>query len=931
MSVETASEITFGIETYARVVVIVASAAQAMFYFSQRQKGRCGWEKLYTAVAETVTYIIVTSIGSAGVVTVAGRPWLWPRYAGWLSTCPVLLIDVSMIPMPAAREPGTAMTSILAFQLVVLLGQTSIFYTDPALRVTIFLAAVACGLFVFKLVFDTFVRAWRSFPESETAMRNWLLITAACFFFGWVAFPVLFAVGAEGFGGLGADGSALAHAIADLVAKNLYSYASWYLRWVIIREYLDRRAAEAADLESRKNRAIKDAEAGYSEGGAPVEASPAGTSAIVAALAAEERELQRPIDVADVLGAAAEITDPAVEEVFAAVFGAASLTAPAILAGVLPAALARQEAIRLHVAVVDRSSTRQAAAARQIKATDAAVALGVTVRFAFRPGDVAHVRAAHGGRRLHAVVITDEALFQACEEPGLDEGEAPRGAGGRAGGAMRSHASFAPFGGMVAGATIGTMLGAEHVSTSSDDFLSGTEEEGQRAGGRANMVVRGAAAGLPHAGGAGAAAGAGGQQPAADDACSVRSDLSAAPRARGLHRVGSALAVLPAEEPPLARSPRGVVAVLRAMAAGADGEAVVVVVSTGSGGDAAAREPGLHPGRVSLYDVGADVVIPAMGRTADWGEAMAWVAEVAEDAVEASADAAGAAKGGDITDAAGDGWGGSRRKLERGASSRWRRRRSGDESEEHDGRGKRRGDGDRQRRDSGGSDEDSEARQRRRWQVRHSASSEDADGVEESRSVSESDSMGTIDDATGGTQLLAEAVRAALDAAARAVLPQSLARVVSGVARSADAVVDERVQQRQDADERRAAEGLVFGGESMTHAGYAMMDAGVETVARSEVGSLVSTHDGGKRPRGPQPAGPPTARDRPKGSRPPPRREQEQEEEEEAAGRRRSPESARPRGSRASKSPSRDADAALPGRRSSVGRMTDEIAKAFRG
>lgn len=42
----------------------------------------------------------------------------------------------------------------------------------------------------------------------------------------WVAFPVLFAVGAEGFGGLGADGSALAHAIADLVAKNLYSYAS---------------------------------------------------------------------------------------------------------------------------------------------------------------------------------------------------------------------------------------------------------------------------------------------------------------------------------------------------------------------------------------------------------------------------------------------------------------------------------------------------------------------------------------------------------------------------------------------------------------------------------------------------------------------------------------------------------------------------------
>ena len=46
------------------------------------------------------------------------------------------------------------------------------------------LLAVACGLFVFKLVLDTFVRAWRSFPESEQPMRSWLAVAAACFFFG---------------------------------------------------------------------------------------------------------------------------------------------------------------------------------------------------------------------------------------------------------------------------------------------------------------------------------------------------------------------------------------------------------------------------------------------------------------------------------------------------------------------------------------------------------------------------------------------------------------------------------------------------------------------------------------------------------------------------------------------------------------------------
>jgi bacteriorhodopsin len=129
-------------------------------------------------------YTIVASLGSAAIVTIGGRPWMWPRYAGWLSTCPVLLIDVSMVPMPAARRPALAMTSILAQQLMVLLGMTSIFYDNIYLRTSIFLAAVAFGLFVFKIVAETFVRAWNSFPEKEGQMRSWLIISAALFFVG---------------------------------------------------------------------------------------------------------------------------------------------------------------------------------------------------------------------------------------------------------------------------------------------------------------------------------------------------------------------------------------------------------------------------------------------------------------------------------------------------------------------------------------------------------------------------------------------------------------------------------------------------------------------------------------------------------------------------------------------------------------------------
>jgi hypothetical protein len=621
---------------------------------------------------------------------------------------------------------------------------------------------------------------------------------------------------------------------------------------VVIREYLDRCAKEAADLEARKAKAIKDAEAGVA-----IEASPSShdagattMTAVVAALAAEERELQRPIDVADVIRAADGITSPALQEVFAALVDTACLTTPAVLSSILPAALDRAEAVKIRVVIVDGSPTRQAAAARRVKATDAAKALGIVVRFAFRPRDVARLRAAQGGQGFHAVVLTDDALFSACADASLDERSRTQAVGGghsASGGSGVVHAPFSSsFAGRrdaggrgphLTGQSIGAAVGATPVSESGASSDSGYEV-GRRLG-------------------------------------DERDEDEGSQRGTRMGRMDSALALHADDEDPVGRGPVSALQAIRDMAAGKDDVVMVVIggsgkAHSGEGGGGGAES------RVSLYDVGADMIISAMGRVREWNEAMDWAGDVAEDRVatpEGGERAAPQPSSGQQPVRMMQGWrhrtASDTEDDDRDAEQQPRRRggrggkrhpgssgddRSGDDRSGDDRSGDDRSGDDRSRPGSGRGRGNGGGRGRGRGSEDvYSSDDEDQDLEDDDRARAEESSeedrgssasglqqrtgkgMLRISDDTGATQILAEAVRSALDASTRAVLPQSLARLVSGVAKSADAIVSERVQARQEADERRSAEGFLLGGtEAM---GMAIFDAGVDLVPRSELGS----------------------------------------------------------------------------------------------
>merc|ERR1711871_1785318 len=81
--------------TFFQALVIAISAVQFLFYYDKFKNGRCNWEVLYMAVAEITVYSVLISAGDQEGVVVStndGRQVMWIRYAGWLCTCPVLLI-----------------------------------------------------------------------------------------------------------------------------------------------------------------------------------------------------------------------------------------------------------------------------------------------------------------------------------------------------------------------------------------------------------------------------------------------------------------------------------------------------------------------------------------------------------------------------------------------------------------------------------------------------------------------------------------------------------------------------------------------------------------------------------------------------------------------------------------------------------------------
>jgi len=151
-----------------------------------------------------------------GVVEIPNHddPIYWARYADWLFTTPLLLLDLCLL---AGADRNTIATLIGLDVGMILTGLVGALATEgAAFRLAWW--GISCGFFVVLLFFlvSTLSRHVADRPGEVgsvfSTLRNLTLVL-------WTAYPILWIVGSEGLGIVGLGPETAGFAVLDLLAK----------------------------------------------------------------------------------------------------------------------------------------------------------------------------------------------------------------------------------------------------------------------------------------------------------------------------------------------------------------------------------------------------------------------------------------------------------------------------------------------------------------------------------------------------------------------------------------------------------------------------------------------------------------------------------------------------------------------------------------
>eukprot|EP00320_Phaeocystis_rex_P015033 CAMPEP_0119059564 /NCGR_PEP_ID=MMETSP1178-20130426/3694_1 /TAXON_ID=33656 /ORGANISM="unid sp, Strain CCMP2000" /LENGTH=194 /DNA_ID=CAMNT_0007040607 /DNA_START=20 /DNA_END=600 /DNA_ORIENTATION=- len=163
-------------------------------------EGKVKWEGMWVIFVECVAYGAGFVSPDADFVSIhlTNGMWVeWMRYAGWILTCPVLLMTlVSMTTEDGTKAPTVRLVPLLVANLtMVLLGITAAANVKP-MKWYIFAMGLCFGGHVFSSAIQCFIALYEGSPCAAVRTTSlWLCIT---FLTGWGCFPVAFLTGHPG-------------------------------------------------------------------------------------------------------------------------------------------------------------------------------------------------------------------------------------------------------------------------------------------------------------------------------------------------------------------------------------------------------------------------------------------------------------------------------------------------------------------------------------------------------------------------------------------------------------------------------------------------------------------------------------------------------------------------------------------------------------
>jgi len=204
--------------------LLIISVLQMLLLQVGFMRGKVKWEAMWVIFVECVAYGAALVSPGADFVSIhlTNGMWIeWMRYAGWILTCPVLLMTlVSMTTEDGTKAPTVRLVPLLVSNLtMVLLGITAAANLPPV-KWYIFAMALCFGGVVFSSAIQCFIALYEFSPCAS--VRKTSLALCLTFLAGWGCFPCAFVSGHSGMNVISIEVQWGLFVIGDILSKNCW-------------------------------------------------------------------------------------------------------------------------------------------------------------------------------------------------------------------------------------------------------------------------------------------------------------------------------------------------------------------------------------------------------------------------------------------------------------------------------------------------------------------------------------------------------------------------------------------------------------------------------------------------------------------------------------------------------------------------------------
>jgi len=211
---------------------VIVCLVMLLFYLMKRRKGECGWEEIFVCGVEMCLHFVNLCVGESHLIELKdGRQINWFRYAGWLITCPVILIQLSNLDGSRKNKSReSVMTNqevfITANQAMIVGGFSASLCQSFYLKYSFFLFASIFYGYLCLHAARVFSRVYDRCPQSVETV-------ALVFYMSWTSFPIMWIAADLGY--MTHAESVVGHCFADLISKNLFGFLAWRLQWKVLK------------------------------------------------------------------------------------------------------------------------------------------------------------------------------------------------------------------------------------------------------------------------------------------------------------------------------------------------------------------------------------------------------------------------------------------------------------------------------------------------------------------------------------------------------------------------------------------------------------------------------------------------------------------------------------------------------------------------